>query len=52
MLGNLFPKPLTGPLFKKFRNKILGITDGEYRTYKDEYYKAKANNATTKTTNG
>ena len=52
MLGDFFTKPLTGPLFAKFRNNILGITEEDYRSYKEEYYKAKANNVTTKTNSG
>ena len=52
MLGDFFTKPLQGSLFAKFRNHILGITAEEYKTYKEEYYKAKANTTTTKTTNG
>ena len=34
MLGDYFTKPLTGPLFAKFRNNILGISEDEYKTYK------------------
>ena len=45
MLGGFFTKLLTGPLFKKFRDSILGITE-------EEYYKAKANNATTQINSG
>ena len=52
MLGDFFTKPLTGQLFAKFRNNILGITEEDYRSYKEEYYKAKANNVTTKTNSG
>jgi len=52
MLGDFFTKPLTGPMFAKFRNNILGITEEEYKSYKEEYYKAKANNVTTKTNSG
>ena len=52
MLGDFFTKPLTGPLFAKFRNNILGISEDEYKTYKEEYYKAKADNVTTKTNSG
>jgi len=52
MLGDFFTKPLTGPLFAKFRNNILGISEDEYKTYKEEYYKAKADNITTKINSG
>jgi len=46
MIGDFFTKPLTGPLFKKFRDIILGFTEEEYKTYKEEYCKANTNNAT------
>ena len=30
-------------MFIKFRNGILGISEEDYRQYKDDYYKAKEN---------
>ena len=41
VLSDFFTKPLQGALFKKFRDNILGITDEEYRQYKEDYYNAK-----------
>ena len=43
MLGDFFTKPLQGALFIKFRNSILGISEEDYRQYKEDYYKAKEN---------
>ena len=43
MLGDFFTKPLQGVLFIKFRNGILGISEEDYRQYKEDYYKAKEN---------
>ena len=40
MIGDYFTKPLAGSLFKKFRNCILGINDGDMGNYRRWYRKA------------
>ena len=52
MLGNFFTKPLQGALFIKFRNSILGISEEEYRQYKEDYYKAKEIKQSATSSNG
>ena len=42
MIGDYFTKPLAGSLFKKFRNLILGINDGDMIKYKNAYNKSTA----------
>jgi hypothetical protein len=44
MWGHYFTKPLQGSVFQKFHNCILGITDEEYRKYKEDYNIAKNRN--------
>ena len=52
MLGDFFTKPLQGALFIKFRNSILGISEEEYRQYKEDYYKAKEIKQSATSSNG
>ena len=42
MCGDYFTKPLAGALFKKFRDIILGINDGNTPIYWAAYDKATA----------
>ena len=42
MIGDYFTKPLAGSLFKKFRNIIQGITDGDMPKYRRAYEKSSA----------
>jgi hypothetical protein len=42
MIGDKFTKPLAGALFKKFRNIIQGINDGDMPKYRRAYNEATA----------
>ena len=36
IIGDFFTNPLQGALFIKFRNNILGISEEDYRQYKED----------------
>ena len=40
MIGDYFTKPLAGALFKKFRNIILGVNEGDMPKYRKAYLKS------------
>ena len=40
MITDYFTKPLQGSLFKKFRNRILGIVEEGIAMYKENYRQA------------
>ena len=45
MLGDFYTKPVQGGLYKRFQNRILGISEDECGQYEREYNEAKARSA-------